>query len=137
MEGLDQSPHPNLRPCSCSQQGPKADGPPGPGVSIHPPCVWLCSLDTSHVLQLQAPPYLSLTICSSGSSHALSLGISLDFMMSPGGRECSWTVLVFPIPLSLCSCLSVFPNLCAPTSNLSPPSLGLKHHHNGGHFLES
>lgn len=92
---------------------PQADGPHWDPVFLSTHCVCscvVCTYLTWQPLQLHAPHLAAPTIYSSGSSPGLLLGISLDLMMSPGGRrqetvgrEHSWTVLMF---LMLVLCLS-------------------------------
>ena len=87
---------------------PQADGPQWDLVFLSIHCVCSCVVWnlTWQPLQLQAPHLAAPTICSSGSSPMLSLGISLDLVMAPGGRR-QGTQLDGPDVLSLVLCLSV------------------------------
>ena len=94
---------------------PHADGPHRDLGFLSTHCVCSCVVWTYltwQPLQLQAPHLAAPTICSSGSSPVLSLGISLDLMMSPGGRR-QGTQL---------DCPDV-PNSSVLSLSLTPPSL--------------
>ena len=94
---------------------PQADGPHWDLVFLSTHCVCscvVCTYLTWQPLQLHAPHLAAPTICSSESSPGLLLGISLDLMMSPGGRR-QGTQL---------DCPDV-PNSSALSLLLTPPSL--------------